>query len=109
MTEVNSMVLGLNTLEKMPAYVDCENGGKIPVQHGSGEILLIVDAVPSGTLTVSAGNTVFGGKEASFEIPEGTRSVIRLEVGPHLKAGKEGNYIEIYSPYNSSVAVIELK
>lgn len=109
MTEVNPMVLGLNALEKMPTYVDCENGGKIPVQHGSGEILLIVDAVPAGTLTVSAGNTVFGGKEASFEISEGTRSVIRLEVGPHLKVGKEGNYIEISSPYNSAVAAIELK
>ncbi len=109
MNEFDPMVLEMNSVNGPLIYTECEHGGKIPVKQGTGEILLFVNAIIAGIVTICAGNTVFGGKEATFKVPEDTISVIRLEVGPHLITEKDGAYIEVYSPAVGTVAAIELK
>ncbi len=108
MTELIPKEIKLNTMELMPETDYCDTGGRIPIQHGTGEILLWVESQNNGRLTVSAGNTVFGGKEKSFSLSPGVVNLIRLEVGPHLITGKKGDYIEVFSPGECAVGAIEM-
>ncbi len=99
----------LNTFENLSAETDMTSGAKIPVNHGSGEILLYVDATGAGQMQVAAGNTVFGGKKRTVEFTEAGKYLVRLEAGPHLI--KEGNscHIQVTAPSAFSACAVELK
>ena len=107
---VNKLNLGFNDKERLPDRQQVSSIHYIPIESGTGEILLFVESEACVNLTVYAGNTVFAGKDLVVEFDSMDIHVYRLEVAPYMIQNGEGrNHIKIKADEEITLSVIELK
>lgn len=88
----------------LPAGTALSSGGvEFAADAAAEKIVLLVVATADDTVTVKAGNGVFAGTEKGYAVKTGT-SLIRIELGRHLSAGK----IKISGASTSKAAVLAL-